>query len=308
MSDVDLVNLKAFERAFPDMMNEFYTDLNFTESGEEVYQLLVALGRKLGFRAVTYEFCQDVEDENARLFQRSNFSSAFTKLDELLRPHMKIGYGRRHVRDKWTAGVSGHAFSDMFTDHPDYQKKLKVASIIPGFTSGFGFALRSPNPKARAGLVFAGSLPREQVLELAAEHGGTIQAIAWASHIRILQHAAEGRGLGVDLTERQMDYLHWLEQGLLDKQIAHEMGISHSGVRKHQHAVCKKFNVTRRGDIIAAAIRRGVLMEPEIAPDVKPAGLWDIEVHQGQAPPLPAKHESYDLDKMPEGCPEPTEI
>ena len=53
-----------------------------------------------------------------------------------------------------------------------------------------------------------------------------------------------------------MDYLRYLEKGLLDKQIAHEMGISHSGVRKHQNAVCKKFKVSRRGDIVAEAIRK----------------------------------------------------
>ena len=100
----------------------------------------------------------------------------------------------------------------------------------------------------------------------------------------ILQHMNEGMSVPVPLTERQLAYVHHLADGLLDKQIAHAMGISHSGVRKHQAAVCRKLDVTRRSQIVAEARRRGIFNEPEIDLSVGPKGLWDTSLEGGGKP------------------------
>ena len=67
VSDVDLVNIEPFEAVFPELLTSFLTDINFTESGEDVYQLFVAISRKLGFKSVAYDFCHDVDDVMAEL-------------------------------------------------------------------------------------------------------------------------------------------------------------------------------------------------------------------------------------------------
>ncbi|MEL6751549.1 MAG: LuxR C-terminal-related transcriptional regulator [Pseudomonadota bacterium] len=277
---VDVRNTRAFERVFPDLLIDFMTEVNFTRDAEEVFQLLLRVGRPLGFTLIIYEYCHDIEDENARIFTRSNLPEAMIKLEKWIGRSPDAAYGRRHGREKWTPGVAGHAFSDMFHEHPLYQRKLRMAAFVPGVKSGFGVPLRSPNRSSRAGISFSGKLSREECTAVVTEHGAALTAIAWAAHTRILQHMSEEHLPQEPLTPRQLEYVRCLAEGLLDKEIAHKMDISYSGVRKHQEAVAAKLDVTRRTEIVAAAKRAGLWSEPEIALTVGPAGVWDVSVFQ----------------------------
>ncbi len=280
---VDTLEAKAFELAFPAELIQFMTDINFTQSAEDVFQLLVAFGKRAGFKMVAYEYCNDVTAKDAHIFTRSNLPQAMIAMERWMRNPDRVSYGRRHCTYKWTPGVSGAAFNDMYNDYPDYQRKLSFAQILPGVHSGIGIPLRSPDPKARAGMSFSGRMGREECLAFVAEKGPTLLAIAWAAHARMMQHMVEARTEGIDLTERQLQFIDLVAEGLIDKQIAHEMKISHSGVRKHQIAICRKLRVKRRSEIVPEAQRRGILSNPELDMSVGPKGAWDISVFRGGA-------------------------
>jgi DNA-binding CsgD family transcriptional regulator len=291
-SGVDLRNAKPFERVFPDLLTDFMTEVNFTTNAEEVFQLLLKAANQVGFFLVVYEYCHDIEAPDAQIFTRSNLPSAMIKLEKWIGGSPEASYGRRHCREKWTPGVAGHAYSDMYPHEPKYRRKLRMASFVPGVKSGFGVPLRSPNRHSRAGLSFSGKLDREACNQVVEQHGGVLTAIAWAAHTRILQHMSEIYVPKDPLTERQIKYVRCLAEGMLDKQIAHVMDISYSGVRKHQEAVAQKLNVSRRTDIVTAARRAGILSEPEIALTVGPEGVWDVRVFQDRRMPDEGQYSS----------------
>ena len=279
---VDLENQRAFELVFPKMLQDFMTRVNFTESMDDVFDLLLEIAKPLGLELVVYEYTPDQEDPNARLFTRSNLPTAMVKLERWMGFNNKSAYGRHHCRHKWTPGVSGYGFADMYDDFPAYQRKMRLASIVPGMVTGIGVPLRSPDPKSRAGISFSGKLSREECLKIVESHGTILPTIGWADHIRILQHMNEQRGPDTPLTRKQLTYLTFLSNGLLDKQIAHEMGVSVSAVRKHQTAVGKKLGVSRRAELGPEAIRRGLISDPELDLSVGPDGMWDVSVQDNQ--------------------------
>lgn len=56
------------------------------------------------------------------------------------------------------------------------------------------------------------------------------------------------------LTPRQLDVLRCLARGLQDKEIAVELGISPTTVRKHVGDLCSAFKVERRLGVVLAAL------------------------------------------------------
>jgi DNA-binding CsgD family transcriptional regulator len=278
---VDLHNQREFESVFPKILQSFMTEVNFTKKMDDVFDLLLRVSKPLGMELIVYEYTPDQDDPDSRVFTRSNLPTAMVRLEKWMGLSNKAAYGRHHCRHKWTPGVSGYGFSDMYGDFPAYQRKMKMASIVPGVITGIGVPLRSPDPKSRAGISFSGKLTPDECLGVVREHGAVLTTIAWAAHIRILQHMNEKRGVSAPLTSKQLLYLDLLSQGTLDKEIAYEMGVSVSAVRKHQAAVCKKLGVTRRAELAPEAIRRGLISKPEFDLSVGPEGMWDVTISAG---------------------------
>ena len=274
--DVDLHRLKPFERTFPDLLTNFMTEVNFTESADDVIDLVVEYAASIGFDLVLYEYTHDIHAPDADLVVRTNMPAGMEKLESLMRPRQieELSYGRRHCMVKWTPGVSGAAFTDMFPEYPDYQRKMKLSAIYPGVSIGFGVPVRSPNPGTRAGFGFGSHMEREACLAAVDKHGPSMVAIAWAAHIRVLQHERGEGGDAIALTIRQRRYVDLLAMGLLDKQIAHEMEISESGVRKFKNAVARKLGVSRRAEIVPAALKAGLLSESDLEPVARPRSIW----------------------------------
>ena len=57
------------------------------------------------------------------------------------------------------------------------------------------------------------------------------------------------------LTQREMEVMRCLAQGLLYKEIAEKLGLSYSAVHKHQHRIFLKLGVTNRSEAIRAWLR-----------------------------------------------------
>ena len=273
---VDLHHAKGFESVFPEPLIDFHTSLNFTKSEEEVFQLLSALSRQCGFDAIVYEYCPDIHAGKPDLFMRTDLPKAFEALERSAAKQSKLGYSRQHGLAKWTPTVAGYEFADLYSEYPNQVWKYRLAALVSGLRSGFGVPLRSPDPASRAGLGFASKLPRKEFDSLFQAHRFTLYTAAWAGHIRILQHART-RSNKPSLTGRQLSYLKLLAKGLLDKQIAHALEISHSAVRKHQYAVARRFGVERRNEIVNRAIEYGIIPNPSESEN-HPSVDWDLRV------------------------------
>jgi len=86
------------------------------------------------------------------------------------------------------------------------------------------------------------------------------------------------------LSTRQRDVLALIADGYNDTQIAHEMKLTHDGVRFHIRALFKKFGVSNRAHLIAIVLQNDLLSQP-----TTPFNYTDSnqEIHDTTSPTLP---------------------
>lgn len=88
------------------------------------------------------------------------------------------------------------------------------------------------------------------------------------------QVVAEGLFIG-QLTERQIGVLKHLQNGLCNKDIARELGITVGTVKSHMGVIFDKLKVDNRTRALVVAARRGILDDP--AEPVRPTEAIEIE-------------------------------
>jgi DNA-binding NarL/FixJ family response regulator len=72
-------------------------------------------------------------------------------------------------------------------------------------------------------------------------------------------HAIESRPAGGDLTERELEVLRLVAEGLPNKAIASRLGISDHTVKFHLNSVLRKLGAQSRTDAVVRATRLGLL-------------------------------------------------
>jgi len=78
--------------------------------------------------------------------------------------------------------------------------------------------------------------------------------------VRRTSHAADEPSARVPtLTQRERQILSLLADGLGNKQIAAQLGISPSTVKTHVELLFEKLGVTSRAEAVAVSVRRGLL-------------------------------------------------
>ncbi len=70
------------------------------------------------------------------------------------------------------------------------------------------------------------------------------------------------RGLGVDLTARELDVLRLMASGLLNKQIAQCLGLQLNTVRNHVQNLSNKLQVHSKLEAVVTAVREGIIDYP----------------------------------------------
>ena len=89
------------------------------------------------------------------------------------------------------------------------------------------------------------SRPRlaEQVLQ-------QFQELTWRS---------EAEGFISPLTPREKEILNYIAQGLLNKQIAAQLGISEQTIKNHVTSILRKLNANARTEAVVVAIKQGLI-------------------------------------------------
>lgn len=65
--------------------------------------------------------------------------------------------------------------------------------------------------------------------------------------------------LGHDLTERELDVLHWIVTGLNNTQIATHLGVSPATIKSHVSHILAKLGASSRVEAVALAMRHGLV-------------------------------------------------
>ncbi len=71
-----------------------------------------------------------------------------------------------------------------------------------------------------------------------------------------------GRRLGVDLTDREVEVLRLVSSGLVNKQIAQRLGLSLNTIRNYVQAILYKLEAHSKLEAVATAVRQGLLAYP----------------------------------------------
>ena len=91
-------------------------------------------------------------------------------------------------------------------------------------------------------------------------------AITPATASRILAEYVRGDHARPDpdrLTERELDVLRLLTEGLRNKEIAAQLGISENTVKFHLKHILEKLHAGSRSEVVARAIREGMVAPPD---------------------------------------------
>jgi len=64
---------------------------------------------------------------------------------------------------------------------------------------------------------------------------------------------------GRELSARELDVLQRVAEGLTDKEIGYQLGISHRTVSKHVEMILAKLAVSSRTAAVTTAIRKGAI-------------------------------------------------
>ncbi len=123
---------------------------------------------------------------------------------------------------------------------------------------------------ALAGLASAwGALPldasaEELVAAVSALHQGLIvvaPALAEPALQRVLgMQAGDVEALAAPLTERELEVLQLLAQGMANKQIAHSLSISEHTVKFHVSAIYSKLGATNRTEAVRLGVQQGLVI------------------------------------------------
>ena len=81
---------------------------------------------------------------------------------------------------------------------------------------------------------------------------------------------ADGAGKNGDLTDRELDALHALADGLSNKEIARQLWLTEQTVKFHLSSVYRKLGISSRTEAVAAAYERGIHRTPRLAPPPDP--------------------------------------
>ncbi len=74
-----------------------------------------------------------------------------------------------------------------------------------------------------------------------------------------LSRQSETQSLVSPLTQREMEILNYVAQGLLNKQIAVLLGISEQTIKNHVTSILRKLNANARTEAVVAAIKQGLI-------------------------------------------------
>lgn len=74
-----------------------------------------------------------------------------------------------------------------------------------------------------------------------------------------LSRQSETQNLVSPLTRREMEILEYIAQGLLNKQIAVQLGISEQTIKNHVTSILRKLNANARTEAVILALRQGLI-------------------------------------------------
>jgi DNA-binding CsgD family transcriptional regulator len=118
-------------------------------------------------------------------------------------------------------------------------------------------------------LIVGGGMSRAEFDAILAEHGWAIHTAALSAHTRYTELFKTEFIQRNRLTKKQQELIQLVGHGLMDKQIATELGVSVSAIRQRLSVIQTKTGAQNRADLAALATRIGLVPDPLLKPHTK---------------------------------------
>ncbi|MEL7116096.1 MAG: LuxR C-terminal-related transcriptional regulator [Pseudomonadota bacterium] len=236
--------------------------LEATRTSDDVWNLLLEFTYSIGLTELEYVFATDYRDWEKAQFIRTTVTSDWIDHAQSDPDVRKLSVFRTHSVHRLTPVVIGIVYSDDCPDLSDKRRHLWDRSKDFGQTAGFTVPLRMTEPGQAAHIMYGGLHSKEGFDAVLKEHGWAMHALALSAHVRHLELFKSEFLQRNKLTDKQKELLRLVGQGMLDKQIAHELGISFSAVRQRLAIVQQKTGTANRAELAALAMRVGLVADP----------------------------------------------
>lgn len=254
------------ERAVPENLRDFLISLEATQHSDDVWNLLVEFGKRLGLPMVEYICATDYRDWEQAQFIRTTVDSSWIPHAQSDSDVRKLSIFRQHSVKFLTPVTVGLAYVDEIENVCAKRRALIKVGAEYGLNAGFAIPLRMNEPGQAAHILFGGAHSRAEFDALLQAHGWEMHAVALSAHTRYVELFKAEFCERNELTEKQKELIRLVGRGYLDKQIAHELGVSFSAVRQRLSSVQQKTRTSNRAELAALAMRIGLVPDPMLKP------------------------------------------
>lgn len=253
------------EATVPAPLLQFLQQFGTTQSTDEIWVLLTRLSASFGLGQVAY--FQSVSALDDQVDDPSEWRILTTAPQSTQSRLSKCPLTR-----KMTASAPNeidmtpffvHRRGPMTTDamHHSQLEMLKDLDM----SVGLAIPVISGDAVDRAVMVFGGHLSPQEFAAQIERFGCSLHIAAMSAHARYTALYKQEFILRSRLTEKQAELIRLVGMGLLDKQIAHQLGISFSAVRQRLAAVQQKTGARNRAHLAAMAMRIDLTPDPLMA-------------------------------------------
>ena len=266
MKQVYVRTVAGNERFVPANLRDFLISLEATSNSDDVWELLVAFADGIGLNMVEYVCATDFRDWEQAQFIRTTVDSSWIGHAQSDPDVRRLSMFRLHSVNFLTPVTMGMAYIDEIENVCPKRRYLIECNAKFGLNAGFAIPLRMNEPGQAAHIIFGGDFTRAEFDAILDQHGWAMHAVALSAHTRYIELFKAEFCERNELTEKQTELVRLVGRGLLDKQIAHDLGISFSAVRQRLAAVQQKTGCTNRAELAALAVRIGLVPDPMLKP------------------------------------------
>lgn len=269
------------ERYTPKILHDFLADIEETKTSVEVWNLLVSLGKQLGLPFIDFISASSYANWKKTLFIRTSYDSTWLNNVNKDPDLQKWSYFRSHGMRFLTPIMVGIDFVDEYRHLPEKRVEIMRYAASRGMRAGFSIPLRQYAPPQAAQISFMGDHSKREMIAIVKAHGWTLNVAAVAAHQRYMTHFVAEFPQRNEITDKQLELLEKIGLGMQDKQIADDLGVSISAVRQRMQHLLTKTHLANRAELVALAMRMGVLPDPLNLPDAPETGIH-VEMDTGE--------------------------
>ncbi len=254
--------IQESETFIPERLLRFLVDLEGVTATTEVWDLLVETAARMSLPFVEYTYATDFRNPHRPRFVHTTLEGAWLGWSEVCPDRRETvsfeGHGYEYLTPV-TLGVS--YFETMGTISAECRQHLMMAAQL-GIDAAVAFPLRTGIEGQAAMLSFGGRYTRAEFDDLLTRNGWTLHAMAQSAHLRYTELLKGEIVAQFGLTRKQKELVSLVGLGMMDKQIAHTLGISFSAVRQRLATVQQKTGAQNRADLAALSVRLDLVPDP----------------------------------------------